>query len=124
MTFSELESVSKEGLKSFSISWQHHGSSYDWTHVRALLGLEFQRYRNVHALRINLDQCGLSVKWKQFVSDESWSRPRILMDDAQVQIFGQARPPLIQHQFSDQDQAKHMNFLDKLESWLGRSTNF
>ena len=33
MTFSELESVSKEGLKSFSISWQHHGSSYDWTHV-------------------------------------------------------------------------------------------
>ena len=46
------------------------------------------------------------------------------MDDAQVQIFGQARPPLIQHQFSDQDQAKHMNFLDKLESWLGRSTNF
>eukprot|EP00438_Fugacium_kawagutii_P012703 Skav222707 [mRNA] locus=scaffold402:633342:633950:- [translate_table: standard] len=115
-TLSDLADVSSKGLKGFSINWNHHGSSYDWTYVRKAFGLEFHRYRNVHALRLELDDGGLWVKWKQYVTDETWSKPRLLVEPDRIATYGRIRPPLIAHDFEDKN--KYYNFLDRLEALL------
>ena len=57
------------------------------------------------------------VKWKQFVSDEHWSTPRLVMDYDRIAVFAAAKPPLLEHKFSEEAKAKHLNFLDKLEAF-------
>ena len=65
LTLGDMAAVSQEALKSFSINWNHHGSSLDWAWVRQIFGIEFHRYRNVYAVRLQLDDHGLWIKWKQ-----------------------------------------------------------
>lgn len=116
-TLADLEAVSKENLKSFAINWSHHGSSYDWVYIRKLLALEFHRYRNVHAFRISLDAAGIWVKWKQFVSDDSWSTPLRVIESDKLPVLERSRPPLTPHGFGEKEQSMHMSFLDKLDTW-------
>ena len=66
MTLTELDDVFSQGLKGFAIKWNHHESSYDWTYVRTVYGMEFQPHSNVNALRLDLDR-GTWVKWKQYM---------------------------------------------------------
>lgn len=116
MTFDELEAVASSGLKSFAINWNHHGSSHDWTYVRKMYGLEFHRYRNVHSLRLDMDESGIWIKWRQFVTDESWSKPQLIVESDRVPLFAHARPPVVPHDFDEPRKAKYNNFLDKLET--------
>ena len=118
LTLGDMASVSQEALKGFSINWNHHGSSFDWTWVRQIFGFEFHRYRNVHALRLEVDDSGLWIKWKQYVSDQSWSRPILLADHDKLPLLERASPPVIQHAFDEKEQAKYLNFLDKLDTYL------
>ena len=123
LTFHDMEAVSREGLKGFSMNWTHHGSSFDWNWVRKIFGMEFHRYRNVHALRLQMDSTGLWIKWKQYVSDMSWSSPILLAPVDKFPVLEQASPPFIPHAFDEKDQAKYFNFLDKLETWLQTHIN-
>ena len=113
----EMATISSQSLKAFAMNWSHHGSSYDFTHLRTLYGIELHRYRNVHSLRLYVDNMGIWVKWRQYVSDESWSTPRLLVEYDRVAVFATAKPPLVKHEFDEQSKAKHLNFLDKLEAW-------
>lgn len=113
LTLSDMATVSSQGLKSFAINWSHHGSSYDWTYVRRIYGLEFQRYRNVHALRLERDQNGIWVQWKQFLTDPTWSKRRLVVEPDAISTFAQARPPLIAHEFTEKN--KYLNFLDRFD---------
>ena len=115
-TLSEMRDVSKQSLKAFSMNWSHHGSCYDFTVLRQIYGIEFHRYRNIHALSLYVDNMGMWVKWKQYVSDESWSTPRLLVDHDRIAMFALAKPPLVEHKFGEAAAAKHLNFLDKLEA--------
>ena len=116
-TLSEMSDVTKQNLKGFNLNWSHHGSSYDWTYLRTVYGIEFHRYRNVHCVSLFVDHMGLWVKWKQFVSDQHWSTPRMVIEHDRLAMFATAKPPLVEHQFSEEAKAKHVNFLDKLETW-------
>ena len=117
-TFQDLEDIVSETLKGFSVGWDHHGSSYEWEHVRSLLGIEFTRYRNIHCLSLYRDSQGLFAQWKQYVSDETWSRPTLLLRKEQMDIVARARPPLLEHQFNETQRPKHSHFLDRLEAWI------
>lgn len=123
LTFHDMEAVSREGLKGFSMNWTHHGSSFDWNWVKKIFGMEFHRYRNVHALHLQMDSTGLWIKWKQYVSDMSWSSPILLAPVDKFPVLEQASPPFIPHAFDEKDQAKYFNFLDKLETWLQTHIN-
>ena len=116
-TMDEMATISSQSLKAFAMNWSHHGSSYDFTHLRTLYGIELHRYQNVHSLRLYVDNMGIWVKWRQYVSDESWSTPRLLVEYDRVAVFATAKPPLVKHEFDEQSKAKHLNFLDKLEAW-------
>ena len=111
----EMAEVATSSLKAFHMNWSHHGSSYDFAHLRALYGIEFHRYRNVHSLRLYVDSTGMFVKWKQYVSDESWCTPRLLVEYDRLAAFATAKPPLVVHEFGEAEKAKHLNFLNKLE---------
>ena len=116
-TMGEMEAVSSQSLKSFSISWHHHGSSFDFSYLRKVFGIEFHRYRNVHCLRLYLDSSGIWAKWKQYLSDQTWSQPRLLVEYDRIAIFATAKPPFVAHKFDESQKAKHLNFLEKLETW-------
>ena len=108
-----MAAVSSQGLASFAMNWSHHGSSYDWTTARSIFGLEFHRYRNVHALQLERDDTGIWVMWKQYVTDEAWSKPKLLVEHDRVAIYARARPPLVPHEFAEKN--KYLNFLDRLD---------
>ena len=117
-TLSDLEAVTEEHLRGFSISWHHHGSSYDWTYVRQILGMEFTRYRNVNCLRIFRNETGILAAWKQYLTDESWSASRMLVSYDRIELCAKACPPLVSHEFDDATAGKLASFLDRLELWF------
>eukprot|EP00435_Cladocopium_sp_Y103_P018903 s434_g4.t1 len=114
-TMTEMAEISCASLKAFNMNWSHHGSTYDFSQLRRVYGIEVHRYRNVHCLRLYVDSTGLWAMWKQYVSDESWSRPRLLVEIQKLPILATARPPLVEHQFEETEKAKYFNFLNKLE---------
>lgn len=116
-TMDEMAAVSTKALKGFEMNWSHHGSSYDFAELRRLYGIELHRYRNIHSLRLYVDNQGMWVKWRQYVSDETWSKPRLLVDYDRIAILAMAKPALVKHEFDEKTKAKHLNFLDKLEAW-------
>ena len=54
------------------------------------------------------------------MSDETWSRPTLLLRKEQMDIVARARPPLLEHQFNETQRPKHSHFLDRLEAWIDR----
>ena len=113
----EMADISTSCLKAVRVNWSHHGSTYNFAHLRRLFGIEVHRYRNVHALRLYVDSSGLWVKWKQYVSDETWCQPRLVAEFDRLDVFAAAKPPLVAHEFGELENGKHLNFLNKLEPW-------
>ena len=109
-------------LKSYSMSWNHLEGSLDFEALRALLGIEVHKLRNIHDLEIYRAAGGIFARFKQYMSDTTWSRPRLVIGSEQVPIVAQAVPKPILHQFSASHKQKFADFLTKFELLL-QSTN-
>ena len=116
-TMEEMADISTSCLKAVRVNWSHHGSTYNFAHLRTLFGIEVHRYRNVHALRLYVDSSGLWVKWKQYVSNETWCQPRLVAEFDRLDVFAAAKPPLVAHEFGELEKGKHLHFLNRLEPW-------
>ena len=115
----DMEYVIVNTLKSYNLEWNHLHASLDFGALKTLLGFEIHSLRNIHDLEVYRTAGGIFVRWKQYLSDELWSRPRLVVPAENMGTVAQARPPHIRHSFSDEQKAKFKDFFTKLEIQLG-----
>lgn len=109
-------------MKSYTIAWNHLDASLNFDGLRNLLGIDCHKLRNVHDLEIFRSEGGIFCRWKQYMSDEIWSRPRLLVLPEQIPVVARAVPETLKHAFSDSMKSKYDDFLNKFELLLA-STN-
>jgi len=117
-TLREIEGVTKKALKYHDVCWEHLSCSWDWTELRARLGIEIRRLRNVQSYELFRTEAGIFVKWRQWMTDEHWSRPVQLLRRQDMDIVQDMRPSELPHKFSAQDASGMLSFLEKLEALL------
>ncbi|CAL1140571.1 unnamed protein product [Cladocopium goreaui] len=115
----DMKQIIVSTLKSYKMEWDHLHASLDFEALKTLLGLDIHHLRNVHDLEIFRTTGGVFVRWKQYISDELWSRPRLVVAPENIATVAQARPPHVKHKFTDEAKAKFSDFLSKLEIQLG-----
>ena len=94
--------------------WDHLGSTLDFEKVRSIIGIEFQRLRNIHRIEFFRDGSGIYCHWKQFLTDEMWSRAILLVSASQFPQIAKLVPPVIEHEFSQTQSEQHLHFVRQL----------
>ena len=120
----DMQHIVVSTLKSYNMEWGHLHASLDFESLKTLLGLEIHQLRNVHDLEVFRTAGGIYVHWKQYLSDEHWSRPRLVVAAENIPTVARARPPHIKHKFSDDAKSKFSDFLSKLEVQLVSMNQF
>lgn len=114
-TMSDLAAIVNERLTAYQVEWQHLGLSFDWKHIRTLIGVEAKRLRNIHDFEVFRVANGIHARWRQYMTDEQWSRPVLLVNQEQLDAISRMRPPDVPHSFSVQQKNEISNWLDKLD---------
>lgn len=118
-TLPEMMGIINAALKNNNIVWGHLDKQWDFTSVRAGIGIEFQRLRNAHSLCFTRTASGVTVRWRQWLTDNDWSRPLLLLDGVRMQQVGlELRPPEVELAFSEATSTGINSFLDKLDILL------
>ncbi len=114
-TLDDMINAVKAGMPTQDIIWHHLSSVWDWTLLRAQIGIEFHKLRNVHNIEFYRTESGLYCRWKQWMTDEVWSRPLLLLSSQDVIRVGALLPNVIPNMFPEDQQAKILNWLDTIE---------
>ena len=75
---------------------------------------EFHGLRHVHQLKFCRHD-GIHVCWKQWMTDEHWSKPHLLVPAEEMREVAAVRPTVQQMDFPEAEKTKV--WLDKLEVW-------
>lgn len=116
-----MAKIIMDSLQSYTIRWSHLSASLNFDDLRSLLGVDCHNLRNVHDLELFRSEGGIFCRWKQYMSDEVWSRPRLLIRPEQIPLVAKAVPQPIRHSFSDAQKAKFEDFLNKVEMFMASS---
>lgn len=57
---------------------------------------------------------GIHARWKQYVTDEDWSRYVLLAPIENLDTIASLHPPNIEHEFGGKESTDHMNFIKHL----------
>lgn len=104
-----------KALKKHDVMWQHLDVTWDWLEIRKLTGIEFTRLRNIHHIEFFRTDAGILVHWKQWMTDDAWSSPVLLVPAENMAMLAQARPALLPHAFPQHELPKMRSFLDRLQ---------
>jgi hypothetical protein len=104
-----------EAMNKVNIIWEHLDSTWDWMETRTLIGIEFTKLRNIHDIEFFRTDGGIYVHWKQWMTDETWSAPVLLVVAENISRVGQARPAMIPNEFPEGERPKMKAFLDRLQ---------
>ena len=122
----DMAKLIMESLKSYTMSytmrWNHLSTSLDFDGLRKILGVDCHNLRNVHDLEIFRSEGGVFCRWKQYMSDDVWSKPRLLIPPEHIGAVARAVPQPVKHAFPDGHKVKFQDFLNKLEMFMA-STN-
>jgi hypothetical protein len=121
-TSKDMAKIIMDSLPSYNIRWNHLAASLNFEGLRSLLGIDCHNLRNVHDLELFRSEGGIFCRWKQYMSDDVWSKPRLLVRPEHIHVVAKAVPDPIQHSFSDTQKAKFEDFLNKFEMLMA-STN-
>ena len=96
----EMWGIVHDVLKAFEVQVAHLNTVWDWKAMEKELSSDFTRFERlncVHMLSVYRDQEGVWVKWKQYMTDEAWSRPILLVKRDRMAAIAAYRPkPLVQ----------------------------
>ena len=72
-------------LKGFDIKAAHLNTVWDWKAMEGTNNFpRFHRLHHVHTLNIFRDHGGIYVRWKQYMTDEAWSRSILLVPSSRT----------------------------------------
>jgi hypothetical protein len=115
---SDMQDLISEGLSSYTISWAHASQSFDFENIRHSIGINMKRMRNIHDLELFRDAAGIYVRWKQWMTDETWSHPKLVAPAAEIETIASLRPPGIPHHFQPAKANSGLALVSRLESEL------
>ena len=81
-----------EGMSGWDISYSHLTQVWDWKDIKELDITPFVGLRLAHAVRFFRKPSGIWVKWKQYVTCESWSQPVLIVEADRVKFIADWRP--------------------------------
>jgi len=114
-TLAQLRGIVDAALAGFDIRWEHFNSLWRWEELGATLP-NFQRVRNVHAINV-FRSGGVWIKWKMYMTDAAWSRPRLLVPPGEIRRIAAMRPGRMMQSFGDEASQMH-SWVDRLETFL------
>lgn len=92
-TLPQMMDIISQALKHHNVQWGHLDKTWDFTHIRGLMGVEFHRLRNAHSFAFTRTAAGITARWKQWLTDSTWSRPLTIVSAIQMRDFYRLRPP-------------------------------
>jgi hypothetical protein len=107
--------VVRAGVPSNDISDAHVTHVWDWKQLHAHLP-KFHGLRNAHCFNVFRSN-GVWLKWKQYLTDESWSRPVLLVPARRMAEVAAFSPPRLEQSFGDAA-GKMVAWADKLDAAL------
>ena len=107
-----------DSMKSYTLRWNHLSGSLNFDRLRSLLGIDCHNLRNIHDLELFRTDGGIFCRWKQYMSDDAWSKPRLLVPPEYIGIVAKAVPEPIKHEFGQAAKNKFDDFLNKFEMFL------
>lgn len=116
-----MAKIIMESLQSYTIRWNHLSAALNFDGLRSLLGIDCHNLRNVHDIELFRSEGGIFCRWKQYMSDDVWSRPRLLVRPDHIHVVAKAVPEPIRHSFSDAQKSKFEDFLNKVEMFMASS---
>lgn len=113
-----MQAVVNGALKAFDVRWCHVTHVWEWESLKNDLP-SFNRLRTIHAINV-FRQGGIFIKWKQYMTDESWSRPILLVPGSKIQQIASLRPDRVPQSFGKKASAM-LSWVDKFETLLADS---
>lgn len=115
-TVADMWGIVTKELKSFNIKPAHLYCSWNWKQMKDDFDLpDIGGLRHAHVLNVYRSQ-GIQLRWKQFMTDEGWSRSVMLVPPHKVNVLGRWRPG--RHDMLFQDTTARYAWLDKFEAYL------
>lgn len=122
-TLPQMMDIISQALKDHNVQWGHLDKTWDFEYIRRMMGVEFHRLRNAHSFAFTRTAAGITVRWKQWLTDSTWSRPLTLVSAIQMRDFYRLRPPAHPRAFPEATASGILAFLDKLDVLLAASTS-
>ena len=120
-TIQQLFDIVQANMTKQEVSWSHLPFTWDWAELRKLIGVETKSLRNTHDYEVFRAHNGIFIRWKQWLTCETFSKPVHLLTTEQMRNIGRLRPAVIPNSFSDSDNALISSWLDKLQAHLAAS---
>lgn len=122
-TLPQMMDIISQALKGHNVQWGHLDKTWDFTHIRGLMGVEFHRLRNAHSFAFTRTAAGITARWKQWLTDSTWSRPLTIVSAIQMRDFYRLRPPAEPRVFPEATASGILAFLDTLDVLLAARTS-
>ena len=123
-TMEQFIEIVTKALRGFNIRFSHLSCAWAWKEGLATLQLpEFVGMRRAHCLNVFRERGAIWVKWKQYMTSDSWSRPLCIVRPSLVQRIASFRPAQRQQAFKPTHTAHLLSWLDKFAASLADSHN-
>ena len=109
-----------DGVPGFNVRHSHLYTVWGWKNMEKDHNLPVQKgIRKVHALICFTHQGAVCVKWKQYLTSDTWCKPVILIPPSGVPAVARWRPPVRTRSFEGRDRMHA--WIDKYETKLAHS---
>lgn len=113
-TLPEMFEVARAGMPSFGFGVGHMTHQWGFKSLKPLMP-EFRNLRTVHAINI-FRRGGIWVKWKQYMTCDTWSTPVLLIPPHQIPVVARFVPDRVTQSF--EKRAAMLAWIDKFECSL------
>ena len=104
MSVEEMQAIVNQACSAWHIQWVHQTHVWNWESLGEHLP-KFHNLATVHAINI-FRAGGIWIKWKMFMTDETWSRPVLLVPAKEIPNIAALRPDRLEQTMFNPDQKK------------------
>ena len=123
-TMDEMINTLHDAISGFTFDFQHLSDVWDFKEMEKACDLPHIRsLERVHAINVFRHGGCICVKWKQYLTSDTWSKPIVVVPPHLMSVVGAWRPQRVVQQFQPETAAKHQAWLNKLEVMLAESGN-
>ena len=103
------------GMPGWDISHSHLTRVWAWKQLDKLQITPFVGFRLVHCMNIFRKPTGIWVKWKQYLTCETWSKPVLIVPADRMRLIAEWRPAPVVQKLETKALAALLLWLDKFE---------
>ena len=117
-TWGQVQELVMKKMRGFTVQMEHLTTAWNWKELDELQLSPLVGQRNVHCLNIFRHDGGIWIKWKQYMTSDSWSTPLLYVRPADVVRIASFRPTQKPLAFSADIKVKMHTWVHKLAVFL------